>query len=139
MINNGFEIVYNPNDPTGGMERAYIAYNINDNTFYAHLDASNSLYDLWSSYSTIFADDYTYGRQNVTYRFDGSALVAWSSSRDDLSSDDGFMHTNAGGFYLDVKTNTVNHRDILATWHEFTDPSNGNDFSGVVVCQELYP
>ncbi len=147
-----YEIVYNPNDPTGGILRAYAVYNINDNTEYSHLDASDSLHDLWSSYSNTFADDYAYGRQNVTYRYDGSALVAWSSSRDDVPSEggysDGFMHTNAGGipiffndggFYLDVKTNTINHRDILATWHEFTDPANTNDFSGVVVCQELYP
>ncbi len=49
------------------------------------------------------------------------------------------MINSDGGFWLSIRTNAINHRDILATWHEFTDPSNGNDFSGVVVCQELYP
>ncbi len=140
-----YELVYNPNDPTGGTERTYAVYNVNANTFYAHLDASNPTNEYWSSYSTIFSNG---GIQDVTYRYDGSALVAYSANRDDLPTTGGSMSTNAGGisafygdggFYLDVKTNTINHRDILASWHEWTDVSGSNDFSGAVLCQELYP
>ena len=138
-----YAIVYNPNDPTGGTERAYIVYNINQNTFYAHLDASNPLYDLWSSYSTIFSAT----MQDVTYRYDGSALVAWSSDNTNPTTAGGMgtnvgsipVFYNDGGFYLDVKTNTINHRDIIGSWHEWTDPSNSNDYSGAAMCQELYP
>ncbi len=144
MISNGFAIVYNPNDPTGGTERAYAVYNINQNTEYSHLDASNSLYDLWYSYPTTFGATI----QDITYRYDGSALVAYSAARDDLPTTGGSMSTNVGGvaafygdggFYLDVKTNAINHRDILASWHEWTDVSGSDDFSGAVLCQELYP
>ena len=144
MINNHNAIVYNPNDPTSGTERTYAVYNINQNTFYTHLDASNPLYDLWSAYSTIFSND---GIQDVTYRYDGSALVAWSSANTGPTTG-GSMGLNVGtiprfyndgGFFLGVRTNVINHRDIVATWHEWTDPSNSADYLGAAMCQELYP
>ncbi len=49
------------------------------------------------------------------------------------------MINNDGGFFLDVKTNAINHRDIFSSWHEWTNVSGSNDFSGAVLCQELYP
>ena len=144
LMISDFTIVYNPNDPTGGTERTYAVYNINQNTFYTHLDASNPLYDLWSAYSTIFSND---GIQDVTYRYDGSAVLA-SSDSDIGPTTDGYMGLNIGnipafysdgGFFLWIGTNAINRRDLISTWHELTDLTNSNDYSGAAMCQELHP
>lgn len=141
-MTNNFRIAYNPNDPTGGSERAYSVFNLNSFTDYSQLSSAN---ETWHAYTTAF---YNYlGVQDVTYRYDGSAVLA-SSDSNTAPTTSGYMGLsignipafyNDGGFFLWVGTNSMNHRDLISSWHEWTDPTNPSDYSGAAMCQELHP
>jgi hypothetical protein len=140
-------IAYNPNDTTGNLNRCFVGYHTYDSYLaLAHHDKLNAVNpndEFW--YSANDSISCCHGTPDVTYRGDGSILMAYYRHipQFGLNTNAGNLHetvTNEGGCLLKVCTNPINKRDIFATWHERDNIDTTDDgYEGYAVCREVYP
>lgn len=134
------KITYNPADISGDQRRCFLAYNTGyQNTaesFLSMLNVATPGNEFWDTADDSIALDH--GGADVTYRADGTALLAVSrhfTYHGLITNVGGIsqMMTPLGGSLLKVCTNPINQRDIMASWHE------DNENEGYAVSRELYP
>jgi hypothetical protein len=147
------EIVYNPNDLTGGYNQTYslvhcgAQYNSEFSRYNLDAHTSNEQWNLCESY---LRNEVGSCCSDLTYRANGSKLIGWTPHPGNNGSG---LHTSAGdidpgfdnGLVLSLSTNAVNQRDLISSWFSRYDINNdGNlgtvqDDEGVAVCRELNP
>lgn len=136
-------IVYNPNDPTGGSQRAYTSYSdYNNVTIYAaDLNAIDPIYgEQWYA-DNIYNDSNNISGSDpdVTYRTAGSKLVVYWLDQNPYSN----LESNAGqiaenGRLPKLATEPVTQRDIIAGWYVKTVDYPYVLEEGLLM-RELYP
>jgi hypothetical protein len=119
------QYVYNPNDMTGGTQRAYTAY-VSDSIYTAELNASNTTSEFWTAVALSSGSD-----PDVTYRVQGDSLVVYTDYG--INSNQGKITDN--GYYPNVATESLTKRDIIAGWYRYESSPDRQ----YILMRELYP